>query len=269
MANLFVLTVALGVVPLAIGLVLLRRHLAPLMPDAASVLQCALAFNLTFFWQELWLVIPKALTPGLHPILFHNNHDWTGASGLTELLQGSGAIATLISGLAFCAVLTLAKRASPSWRSFFFWMAFQGLYQSLIQLAIGALLPGNDMGRALVYLGLSETAKMALLALAGLAMPFAGLWLARRFPGAIGAMIFSGLLSVIVIVPFRVPRNVIEVALVPLIINVIGTGWLVLGAGMAGRNESATARDNILGPALALCATLLFFQLVLRPGIAF
>ena len=46
----------------------------------ASALLCALAFNLTFFWQELWLVIPKALTPGLHPILFHNDHDWTGSA---------------------------------------------------------------------------------------------------------------------------------------------------------------------------------------------
>jgi hypothetical protein len=41
-----------------------------------SALLYALAFNLTFFIQELFLVLPKALTPGLRPILFHNNHRW-------------------------------------------------------------------------------------------------------------------------------------------------------------------------------------------------
>jgi hypothetical protein len=45
--------------------------------NMASLLLCALAFNLTFFWQELWLVIPKALTPGPHPVLYHNDHGWT------------------------------------------------------------------------------------------------------------------------------------------------------------------------------------------------
>lgn len=273
MASLLYLTLVLGVLPLATGLILRwRSGTVQWMPSALSILQCALAFNLTFFWQELWLVIPKALTPGLHPILFHNNHDWTGISSLTELLQGTGAIATLVSGLAFSALLALAQRASPAWRLFFFWMAFQGLFQSLIQFAIGSLLPGNDVGRALVYLGFSEAAKMALLALATIAMVLAGRWLARRFPEkGMGAMLFSGLLSVILIIPFRVPRNVIEVAVVPLIINLIGTGWLVLGDAMAGEREypGGETRRTILGPALALGATFLFFQLVLRPGIHF
>ncbi len=43
-----------------------------------SALLCAFAFNLIFFIQELFLVVPKALTPGLRPTLFHNNHHWTG-----------------------------------------------------------------------------------------------------------------------------------------------------------------------------------------------
>jgi hypothetical protein len=274
MDRLLYLTLVLGVLPLALGLIFRPRGGAMRWaPSAASILQCALAFNLTFFWQELWLVIPKALTPGLHPVLFHNNHDWRGASSLTELLQGTGAIATLVSGLAFCGALALIKRASPAWRLFFFWMAFQGLFQALIQLAIGSLLPGNDMGRALVYLGLSETMKMGLLVLAAMAMAFTGFWLARRFPDTLGAMVYSGILSVILIIPFRVPRNIIEVALVPLIINLIGTGWLVLGRALTGKSEPVTAltpsRWNILGPTLALCAVLFVFQLVLRPGISF
>lgn len=281
METLLYLTLILGVLPLMLGVALSRPVLRAegLAPGAASILQCALAFNLTFFWQELWLVIPKALTPGLHPVLFHNNHDWTGTNKIAELLQGTGAIATLASGLAFSSALALAQRASPTWRLFFFWMAFQGLFQSLIQLAIGALLPGNDVGRALAYLGLTEAARIALLASSAIAMAFAGLWLARRFPENMrGVMTYSALLSVILIIPFRVPRDAIEVVLVPLIINLIGTGWLVLGTALgsrklAGGNEAISsqgpAAKSILGPALALGATLFFFQLVLRPGIRF
>jgi hypothetical protein len=50
----------------------------------SSTLLSALAFNLVFFVQELFLVVPKALTPGLHPTLYHNNHHWTGDNPLTS-----------------------------------------------------------------------------------------------------------------------------------------------------------------------------------------
>ena len=51
----------------------------------ASALLYVLAFNLTFFIQELFLVLPKALTPGLRPTLFHNNHSWQGTSPLASI----------------------------------------------------------------------------------------------------------------------------------------------------------------------------------------
>jgi hypothetical protein len=57
------------------------------------VLLYTLAFNLTFFIQELFLVVPKALTPGLRPTLFHNNHLWQGEHPLASLFQGTGALA--------------------------------------------------------------------------------------------------------------------------------------------------------------------------------
>src|SRR5271168_1624654 len=62
------------------GLIRARRVpadaiLAPARPwnwklTVNSALLYALAFNLTFFIQELFLVLPKALTPGLRPTLF-------------------------------------------------------------------------------------------------------------------------------------------------------------------------------------------------------
>ena len=59
----------------------------------ASALLYTLAYNLTFFIQELFLVVPKALTPGLRPTLFHNNHTWQGDHPLASLFQGTGALA--------------------------------------------------------------------------------------------------------------------------------------------------------------------------------
>ena len=56
----------------------------------SSALLYPRAFNLTFFVQELFLVLPKALTPGVRPTLFHNNHSWQGENPLTSLFQAPG-----------------------------------------------------------------------------------------------------------------------------------------------------------------------------------
>ena len=50
----------------------------------SSALLYTLAFNLTFFIQELFLVLPKALTPGVRPTLFH-------LDGLQRALPGASA----------------------------------------------------------------------------------------------------------------------------------------------------------------------------------
>jgi hypothetical protein len=271
--TLALLLAAIGLAPLALGFTLSSRSPDRAWPSvrAGSVILCALAFNLTFFWQELWLVIPKALTPGLHPVLFHNNHDWTGHAPTVELLQGTGALATLVSGIAFCAGLAAAHRLPVTWRLLVFWMAFEGLYQSLTQLTIGALLPGNDVGRALAYLHFGAAARWALFALAVGTMAPAGAWLARRYPGSRREVAATALLAVVLIVPFRVPRDIVEVAFIPLFVNLVGAGWLTLSGSIVPPGEAAVdlERPGIVGPALALGLTLLMFQLVLRPGVPF
>lgn len=285
--TLLLLLIAVGLAPLVAGLALLkpRAQAIPLVrrDGIGSILFCALAFTLTFFWQELWLVIPKALTPGLHPILYHNDHDWTGKVRIAELLQGSGAIATLASGLTFLGALSLARSMSISWRLFFFWMAFQGLYQALTQLAVGTLLPGNDVGRALAYLAASGTGKALLLIAAVAAMAFAGTTLARAFPSAESPqsdrrsrafaieMLIAVLVSVVLIIPFRLPREIVEVVLIPVIVNLVGAGWLIMGMAITRyrADDKGPQAISLLGPALALGVTLALFQCVLRPGIAF
>jgi len=279
------LFVAMGVAPLSLGLGLMlatRRRIAiPYPALLGSILFCALAFNLVFFWQELWLVIPKALTPGLHPTLFHNDHQWTGNAPIAELLQGSGAVATLVIGLVFAALLTLRPGLGDTIRLFCFWMAFQGLNQSLVQLAVGLILPGNDVGRALAYLHVGPVGHVMLAIVAAAGLAGSGATLARIFPGqtrgcrvdrsmAVGIILLAAILSIILIVPFRIPRNPIETTLIPLVVNLTGAGWTVLGFALApSETSNAPIRVRLAIPMIGVLALLLIFQLVLRPGINF
>jgi hypothetical protein len=252
-----------------------------------SLLFCALAFNLTFFFQELFLVIPKALLPGVHATLFHNNHGWTGTDPRVELLQGTGAIADLVVGLVFAGLLAGSARRSITARLFLFWMAFQGLYQFLSQMVIGTILPQNDVGRALAVLGFGSGAKWATGLLALAAMIGAGIWLMRKAIALIAtagetdsgiarlgfvfrAVTLPALLSVLLLIPFREPRNIVEVALIPVIVTVCGVIWIQASAGF-GPVSTQPPRDapSLAIPLAALLLVLAFFQLVLRPGVAF
>lgn len=278
MTALLLLVALLGLLPFAIGFARLesgdaagdRRMLA------VSTLLCALAFSLTFLIQELGLVIPKALVSGLDPVLYHNDHDWSGDAPVAELLQGGGAVATLLSGLVF---LWLAGRIAPeraAWRLFACWMAFQGLFQSLSQWAVGTQIAGNDVGRALAFLGAGPEAKGTLLVTAVIGMFAVGMLLAQRWPGARGdrgtalQWLAALALAVLLIIPFRIPREPVEVVLIPLVVHLIGLGWLTLGLAVKRPDggDAATA-PAVTMPLAALAALLAFFQLVLRPGIAF
>jgi hypothetical protein len=242
-----------------------------------------LAFNLTFFLQELFLVLPKALVPGLTPTLYHNNHQWVGDAPIAELFQGTGALAILVSGLLFAWVV--ARQDRPG--LFPLWMAFNGLFQSLPQFVVGAIVPENDMGRAYDYLGLGPVGEglLALIALA--AMPVAGLWLGRRFlasaweraPVASQRTRFGYLLrlaglpalaAIPIIILYRFPRELIEVISAPILVPLFGYGWLQLAAFRRADDQGRGAPpDAILPMLLAVIALLTAFQLLLRPGIPF
>ena len=252
-----------------------------------SVLFCALAFNLTFFIQELFLVIPKALLPGVHATLFHNNHDWTGNDPRVELLQGTGAIGDLVVGLVFSALLTRAAQWSITARLFLFWMAFQGLYQFFSQMVIGTILPQNDVGRALTYLGFSSSMKWVTGLLALAAMIAAGIWLMHKAVALIAtnsetanagarlsfifrAVTLPALVSVLLLIPFREPRNIVEVMLIPVIVTVCGVIWIQASAAFGPVSlQPARPAPSFVIPLAALLVVLAFFQFVLRPGIAF
>lgn len=119
-----------------------------------SALLYALAFNLIFFIQELFLVIPKALTPGLRPILYHNNHNRTGENPPASLFQGTGALAIFATGV-ICALLLKFRPARSARRLFLIWLAYNGFLQSLPQVVIGSVEPENDVGRAMTLVGIA------------------------------------------------------------------------------------------------------------------
>lgn len=253
-----------------------------------SALLYTLAFNVVFFIQELFLVLPKALTPGLRPTLFHNNHSWEGTNPLAGLLQGTGALAISLVGL-FCALL-LRRETGRSWtiRLFLIWMTYNGFLQSLPQIIIGAVEPENDVGMAMNYLHFSAPAKTAAAVVALTAIPLVSSWLTdpllslaqqraqisnararTRFIFQVATL--PALAAIPLIIAFRVPRNFIEVVLVPVVVTVIGMAWIQAGAWRVSRvTPVASLRAvSLMYPLCAVLILLLVFQLGLRPGVHF
>jgi hypothetical protein len=247
---------------------------------ANSVLVCTLAYNLVFFIQELGLVLAKAATPGLHPVLFHNNHSWTGEHPLVPLLQGAGALATMAAG-ALC-MLWLDRRPprSAGLRLLALWMAAMGFFEALPQVVIGALVPQNDVGMALGFLDVSPVGKAAAASLAVVGCALVGRWAAPRFlalaPHASPAWAVAGraalplAMLVPLAVPFRVPNAWIEVVLPPAVDATVGLLAIQAWAWRpAPERAPAAGAGAVWKPLLALAALLAFFQLVLRPGVPF
>jgi hypothetical protein len=254
-----------------------------------SALCYSLAFNLTFFIQEFFLVLPKSLTPGLRPILYHNNHTWTGANPMAGLFQGTGALANFVLGGVFVLWFRLRPPGSIVARLFLIWMAYNGFLQSLPQVVVGSLEPANDVGMAMDYFHWSAAAKMvaALLALFGIAVvalslrgPLLDLAQSRddiangrartRFVFRVAAV--PALAAILLIIPFRIPRNWIEVVGVPVLVTFLGIAWIQAGAWAA---SSAKAGGGTLGLRSisysfgALLLLLLIFQVFLRQGVRF
>jgi hypothetical protein len=255
---------------------------------AASTLLCVLAFNLTFFIQELFLVLPKALTPGLRPTLYHNNHSWEGTNPLAGLFQGTGALATLAVGLFCLWMLGQPRERSDGTRLFLYWMAYCGCFMALPQVVIGSLSPGSDVGMAMSYLHFGETARVGAGLIALGLMPVIALQFRRpalelaqvrehiESPGPRARFTFRvitlpALLATVLVIPFRVPRELIEVLVVPLLVLLSGIPWIQAGAW---RVREVKANGSSTAPPLAylfaaVLGLLLIFQLVLRPGIHF
>lgn len=253
----------------------------------SSALLYTLAFNVTFFIQELFLVVPKALTPGLEPTLYHNNHGWEGEHPLAELFQGTGALAILVSA-ALCAVLLRRTRPQPAVTLFLIWMTFHGSVQALLQVVVAAVHPGSDVGRAFAYLGLDGGVKTTAAVVALVVLPVIARGVTRQLlsladarddianaPGRARFIVrmatVPGVLAVLPIVAFRVPRELAEVLMPPLVVTVVGIAWMQAWSWRGGdvQVRGGASSLTVAHPLGAVLALLLFFQVVLRPGVRF
>lgn len=295
------LTTALVVVAGPLALWLAGRFSGPRLNEATSVrwdwkltvisaLLYVLAFNLTFFIQELFLVLPKAFTPGLRPTLFHNNHGWEGVNPLASLFQGTGALATLASGAACALLLRRGSGQSTAIRLFLFWMGYSGLFMALPQVVVGAISDQSDLGTFMGYFGLGTSSKTVLALIALALIPFAAGWLGSLLlgqePAAAQLATVRGrkqylfritslpaLLALPVIALFRIPREWIEVLMVPIVVSFVGLAWIQAGAWRAkpaakrAANHAASTGISIAWPLGTVVCLLLVFQLLLRPGI--
>jgi len=183
--------------------------------------------------------------------------------------------------------LRAGRPRAGAWRLFIVWMAYCGLLMALPQVVIGALSTGSDVGMAMVYFGLSPVAKTVLALLALVAIVVVSLALLRptleladdpadvATPSARTRFVFQTialpmLIGTALVIPFRVPREALEVVLLPLIVGVPGALWMLADAWRVRdvRAVGVPLRAFVL-PLLAAIALLLVFQLLLRPGIAF
>jgi hypothetical protein len=285
--------------PVFLGLVGVIRHRAAASEAAQtsawnwrltlnSALLYALAFSLIFFIQELFLVLPKSLTPGLRPTLFHNNHHWDGDNPLANLFQGTGALSIFVTAIMVAFWLKRRRPQSDTLRLFVIWMAFHGFFESLPQVVVGAVLPQNDVGMAMDYLHLSPAVKTVAALVALAAIPIIAIGLISpllelaHHPGDIDSpgnrtrfiaqvATVPALIAIPLIVLFRVPGTIDQVVIVPITVMVVGISWMQAGAWRATSAWSGASRPvrSIRYPLILLILLFLVFQLVLRPGIAF
>ena len=77
------------------------------------------------------------------------------------------------------------------------------------------------------------------------------------------------LAGAILSIAFRVPREWIEVVLLPAWVAILGIAWMQAGAWRIEDVHAGGSRSSVTVPLVAVVMLLLVFQLVLRPGIAF
>ena len=249
-----------------------------------SAVLYALAFNIIFFIQELFLALGKKWL-GLKAYLYHNNHNWEGSHPLEGLAQGYGAVAIFITGV-ICLFTARRIKSSRHWlQLFFLWMAFQGLAQSLPQFITAAMAPDTDTGQAYTYLGITNTVGMLisiagiiLMLLTGTAYSRYLLQLApsnnnidlayRRFNYLFRIALAASVIGLMLIIPFRImPWNR---ALAPVMVLLISVPMIFANAWKSKPGYTINSEVNkkiFVIPILFLVILLLIFQLILAKGV--
>ena len=207
---------------------------------------------------------------------------------MSSLMQGSGALAIFIVGLISLLIYRFISESRFEWKLFVLWLAFHGLIQSMPQIIAAALDPGTDVGEALVgYFNLSPFLLTGLAGVSTLSTALVSIWFCRPLLGfmpkdsdlnnprvklkyiqsiAVGA----ALLGSVLVVPFRIPP--MSQAITPFIVFVFSIPWTWSAAPLSRARGHIPNRINekiYWVPVVVLILLLMFFQLVLAPGVEF
>jgi hypothetical protein len=260
-----------------------RRARWPLIVNSA--LLYALAYNLIFLLQELFLVIPKAIY-GLQPTLYHNNHRWMVSDPIADLLQGCGALTILICGLSFVAILFWQAKSRSQLKLFSIWMAYHGLTQSLFQFAFVILNSNGDVADALNYMGMGFAARVILVIAAAASLVLVGLLLARplleiasvsmaaatpgdRTKSVLQIGLLPAFIGVILIIPFRIPPLDQMEGPITMVLPLLCTLAFARWAKEVEPVETAANQKINWIAVTALIGLLATFRLLLAPGVEF
>ncbi len=259
-----------------------KRSAWPLIINSAVLY--ALAFNIIFFIQELFLALGKRWL-GLKAYLYHNNHNWDGTHPMERLAQGYGATAIFITGI-ICLFIARRMKLSRQWlQLFFLWMAFEGLAQSLPQFITAAGAPDTDTGQAYAYLAIPNTLGL-LISIAGIILMLAismsyskyllqlspsvqyTMTASRRFNYLLHAAMIASLIGILLIIPFRIMPW--DRAMAPVMVTLISVPMVFANAWNVKEVRTINSSINqkvFIWPIMFLVILLLIFQLVLAKGV--
>jgi len=249
-----------------------------------SAVLYALAFNIIFFIQELFLALGKRWL-GLKAVLYHNNHNWYGEHPMDDLAQGYGAVAIFITAV-ICFIIARTMKNSQHWlQLFFLWMAFEGFAQSLPQFITAFMAPDTDTGQAFAYIGLSKTAGFIISITGILLMLLIGSlyskYLLQLAPsnsitenagsrsGYLSRIaILASIIGIILIIPFRIMPW--ERASAPFFVTLLSIPMVFANAWNLRPQPTVNNEVNkkiVLLPIVLLIIVLLVFQLILAKGV--
>ncbi len=261
-----------------------RRSATNLIINSAVLY--ALAFNIIFFIQELFLALGKRWL-GLKATLYHNNHNWEGNHPMESLAQGYGAASIFVAGLLFLFIAYQTKRSDHWSHVFILWLAFQGLAQSIPQFITGKVAADTDTGQAFTYLGIGEGLGI-LISIAGiiamlyLCMLFSKYFL--RLAPTVQAVstasarsgylfriaVLASLIGIVLIIPFRIMPW--DRAIAPVMVTLISIPMVFAHGWRVSITETINSRIHhkiLTVPVVLLLILLLIFQLVLAKGVPF
>ena len=249
-----------------------------------SAVSYALAFNIIFFIQELFLALGKRWL-GLRAVLYHNNHNWYGEHPMDDLAQGYGAAAIFITAI-ICFITARAMKNSKHWlQLFFLWMSFQGFAQSIPQFITAFMAPDTDTGQAFTYLGLSQSTGWIIAIIGIVLMLLIGCLFAKyllqlsssmsitenagsRFGYLSRIALLASVIGIILIIPFRIMPW--ERASAPVFVTLLSIPMVFAHAWkikpLAPINNDVNKKIFII-PIALLIVLLLIFQLILAKGV--